>query len=635
MYKIITIYTLFFKGKSYFEENQVVLSFVQSVNLSKRESEEMSFKTENRKISRIFEGQKTYRVPRYQRNYVWNRTNWSELLDDIKFTISESGERRNWSHFLGTIVLNKKHESDKLGFEEYEIIDGQQRLTTIFVIFIAICARLSEIGTDQATQISKNILSTYIRLTKLDGQKQYKFENEEITSEFDEILQTILDATQIQGNSNIKNLYKFFASELSNYDFDGVEKFLNKVLEINIVEITSEEDEEIYNIFEVLNARGQKLKQIELLKNRVMKYIYPREQDVIDKAKAEWNEIEENLKYTKNEDVFLSAFVKCYIKRKSENKDSIYKLIKEEIAVDAIGDLLGHIKKFSASYKAISGTTNTNPFIKYFDLKNNQQIRSILSALHQKVFIEFGDEKTYNSSLQQLRNFFFIFNVTKQTSNKTDGTITEFAYKIYHSQEQVEVKFHISDLLYSLQKFIPSNPQFKDYLSTDASLKYSTKSGSPFKQNPKLVKYILSEIYKEEHRDTYIDCDNLTVEHIYSDQGDATSSSLGNLTLLPRNINIKIGNLPPEEKIKIIKMHSTIEDNKNLEQFLEQGVFSVEKREEWFAQKLEAGDFKFNPEIFGITSCEIDKYKENYEIVKNNEALCGLLKKTVLNSRMY
>lgn len=114
MYKIITIYTLFFKGKSYFEENQVVLSFVQSVNLSKRESEEMSFKTENRKISRIFEGQKTYRVPRYQRNYVWNRTNWSELLDDIKFTISESGERRNWSHFLGTIVLNKKHESDKV-----------------------------------------------------------------------------------------------------------------------------------------------------------------------------------------------------------------------------------------------------------------------------------------------------------------------------------------------------------------------------------------------------------------------------------------------------------------------------------------------------------------------------------------
>lgn len=105
----------------------------------------MSFKTENRKISNIYEGQKVYCVPRYQRNYVWNKTNWSELLADIKFTISDEDNKINWSHFFGTIVLNRKNNSN-LGNEEFEIIDGQQRLTTIFVIFISILAKLFALG---------------------------------------------------------------------------------------------------------------------------------------------------------------------------------------------------------------------------------------------------------------------------------------------------------------------------------------------------------------------------------------------------------------------------------------------------------------------------------------------------------
>ena len=67
--------------------------------------------------------------------------------------------------------------------------------------------------------------------------------------------------------------------------------FQEKLLSINVVEIISTQEEEIYNIFEVLNARGKKLKQMELLKNHVMKYIQPRTTDVVDKAKEKWNKI--------------------------------------------------------------------------------------------------------------------------------------------------------------------------------------------------------------------------------------------------------------------------------------------------------------------------------------------------------
>lgn len=94
----------------------------------------MAFKTENRKISDLYQRPCRYIVPRYQRGYVWKEPNWNELITDIDFTLRASGEI-SWSHFLGTIVLSSyisKHGTPKInGITDFEIIDGQQRLTTI------------------------------------------------------------------------------------------------------------------------------------------------------------------------------------------------------------------------------------------------------------------------------------------------------------------------------------------------------------------------------------------------------------------------------------------------------------------------------------------------------------------------
>lgn len=92
----------------------------------------MSFTTENRTLKDIFSRVSQYTVPRYQRDYVWTTTNWRELFVDISFTLSNKNEIE-WSHFLGTIVLNNARKPNLApGIDEYEIIDGQQRLTTIF-----------------------------------------------------------------------------------------------------------------------------------------------------------------------------------------------------------------------------------------------------------------------------------------------------------------------------------------------------------------------------------------------------------------------------------------------------------------------------------------------------------------------
>ena len=72
-------------------------------------------------------------IPRNQRKYVWDKTNWADLLSDIKFIVDNSSERE---HFLGSIVL--RSESPISGVDKFSIIDGQQRTITIILFLLAL-----------------------------------------------------------------------------------------------------------------------------------------------------------------------------------------------------------------------------------------------------------------------------------------------------------------------------------------------------------------------------------------------------------------------------------------------------------------------------------------------------------------
>lgn len=566
----------------------------------------MAFKTENRKISNIFEGQKIYTVPRYQRNYIWDKNNWSELLEDIEFTLGQENKMQ-WSHFLGAIVLSFR--GSNFGIEEYEIIDGQQRITTIFILFLAIISKLKE---SKEVEQASYIYDTYIKVRKFNGTIGFKFENPELNQDIENIYQAINDDEKIEGKNKIIQLFSFFKEKLEKYSSEEIKKFLASLLSINIVEIISEEDEEIYNIFEVLNARGQKLKQIELLKNRVMKYVTPKENDVIDKAKTKWRKIEENLNISSDIDTPLYHFIKCYIKKKAENKDSVYKLIKNEIRISNIGKLLDDLLEFSQSYNEILKDDN-NTYIKYFNIKRNQQIRTLITALHIKLYKIHGLNDKYNEILKELRNIFFIFNLTKQTSNKTDKLITNFSYRIYHTETLNELKIIITELLLKLNEMISYN-NIEQYLVTNQTLKYSNKKDSTYNRNSSLIKYVLGEIYKNNHKDTYLNLENMTIEHLRSDNGSDETSQISNLTLVTRELNEYLGNKPLTEKIEILKKNSSIIENQELEKFIKNREFSYEERLKWFAFKISNEIFKVNVNVFNIKKSEVERFNTLSEI---------------------
>ena len=92
----------------------------------------MAFEAHQQQVSFLL-GKKIYCIPRNQRKYVWNIDNWKNLLEDLDF-LQDTGK----FHFLGSIVLNTQPNPNNDDVEHFEIVDGQQRITTIILILIVI-----------------------------------------------------------------------------------------------------------------------------------------------------------------------------------------------------------------------------------------------------------------------------------------------------------------------------------------------------------------------------------------------------------------------------------------------------------------------------------------------------------------
>lgn len=577
----------------------------------------MGFSTENRTISEIFQRQARYVVPRYQREYVWTKRNWDELLTDVSFTLSTEQEgietQHKWTHFLGTIVLNSgevlKSSEEIKGIKDYEIIDGQQRLTTVFVLVVSLCSLMFKMEDEEAEKRAEYLESSFINSRTTRNELIPVLYNSDYENEIKELLQVMRETknTNLSADNPYKNVYENFYNGFVDKTFAEIDEFVEELLAINIVEIVSSQEEEIYNIFEVLNARGQQLKQIELLKNHIMKYTFPRVTDYIDKARLKWNEIYENTKILSDRDDLLNHFAKCYIKRKANNAEEVYKLFKEEIPFTEMSHFLDDLYAFSKIYAEINEKENNDKSIEYFNIKNNKQIKSLLSSIIHLEKSEVIDKETKEKTFINLRNFFFIFNASQNTSNRTDNYVKNAAYSIYHCQTIVQYKFEISKLFYEISRLIDKNNFLNMYYLT---LKYSNKDRRF--SSGKLIKYILVELLSCYQGDTKLESKDLTIEHLLGDNGDTEHAQIHNLTLTNEEINsAHLENKPIKEKLSILAEESSIVLNTKLGEYLkEDDSFDSEKRKRDLGELLYNKIFLFDPAVFNLEISEITKFFE-------------------------
>ena len=223
----------------------------------------------NRTVSQLFSPNRKYRVPIYQRDYVWSTRNWMDLWENIKqkSNLRIDDKRGAKKHFTGAIVI----QSDG---ENVEIIDGQQRLTTFQIIFCAIrdiCQKSAELPPGNLTDLPRLIVDC----DSSDEQRYKLLPREGVDRNIFQALTKIeeVEMKKTDKGGLIYRTYEHFMRAIEEYigkDYDKLDKLFNAIIEdFYVVEIMVDENEDPEQIFQTINGTGQALNDFDLLRNNL------------------------------------------------------------------------------------------------------------------------------------------------------------------------------------------------------------------------------------------------------------------------------------------------------------------------------------------------------------------------------
>lgn len=282
--------------------------------------------TDNKPLSELFsaDNKVTYQIPKYQREYVWSKWNWESLFDDI--------EESNGGHFLGSIIcINTQKDSHKPA--ELELVDGQQRMTTISLFYLAIYKYLKanlpeEEDEDKKLEQQVQLMSLRKKMVQ-DGairlSPSYSNSNLDdykwiFSEEIKEV--KVLKKPKFLGNRRIQKAFNYFNNRLNEVDEDGnsvysfetVNDLLNKVNSATLVKIDVATHADAFTLFETLNNRGVPLSAIDLIKNKLLGHLEKVDPNTsLDENFERWNEIITNLTDEYNiQERFLRQFYNAY-----------------------------------------------------------------------------------------------------------------------------------------------------------------------------------------------------------------------------------------------------------------------------------------------------------------------------------
>ena len=186
-------------------------------------------------ISKIFSDNIEYKIPIYQRNYAWKSVEIEQLLDDI------NGIREN-KYYIGNLIV------DEIETNSYMVIDGQQRLTTLFLILIYL----------DGFNVHSNSLSFEAR-DKSNKILKFLYENKKIPDDID--------------NDDLINGYKIIKEYFSTFSEEQKAKFKNKLKNISIIRTLVPKNIDLNHYFEIMNTRGEQLEIHEIAKAKILSII--------------------------------------------------------------------------------------------------------------------------------------------------------------------------------------------------------------------------------------------------------------------------------------------------------------------------------------------------------------------------
>ncbi len=237
-----------------------------------------------------------YSIPKYQREYKWRKENWESLYDDV-FENQEG-------YFIGSIICIN-HSKDAIRVRELEIVDGQQRLTTISLLFAAIYDALSNCqGDSNNSRNLVEILNMKSRLVLKTDEKRLRVVPQVQNNNLQDYKSVLTEIKIIEfhetvpyaSSRKIFRCFQYFKDRIRDMSLSvedpvqSILNFLQKLLKASLVKIEVANHSDAFTLFESLNNRGMPLTPVDLIKNKLLaKLDANSESREIDSSFERWN----------------------------------------------------------------------------------------------------------------------------------------------------------------------------------------------------------------------------------------------------------------------------------------------------------------------------------------------------------
>ncbi|MDY0308530.1 MAG: DUF262 domain-containing HNH endonuclease family protein [Castellaniella sp.] len=548
-----------------------------------------NFNTENRTYRQLLGNGLTYRIPRFQRDYSWGEEEWEDLWVDIQSTLPADGEP---AHYMGYLVLQT--DDNRI----YEVIDGQQRLTTISLIVLAsmrLLNRFADEGKapDENRRRLDQLRATYVGyLDPVTLTTRNKLSlNRNNDSYYRDYLVTLADHLPQRGfpasTHAMRKAFEWFERRLreqvKNAGDPGmalaqfVETLSDKLF---FTVITVADQLNAYKVFETLNARGVRLSATDLLKNYLFSVLARGDQAAheMDELERRWEGMVGRL----GGESFPDFLRMHWNSRKGfARQTELFKVIRNSVQTrEVVFDLLREMDEDIDTYLALTQPDGSSWSLAWKQSAQELRMFSVrqpypmlLAAKRNLSNADFGD------LLRATVVIAFRYNVIGAQHTGEQERVYHAAAMRLHGREATTFE----QVLDTLKQVYPGDDAFKTDF-TEKSIK-TTQS-----RNAKIVRYILCSLERQAGGiDFDADSPAYTIEHVLPQSPEAGWEAfndrdldlfvyrLANMVMLETGMNRAIGNQPYADKRPVL-LRSNMLLTKRL----------AEENADWIPERLNA-----------------------------------------------
>ncbi len=513
-----------------------------------------NFNTKNDTYRKLMGNGLTYKVPRFQRDYSWGEEEWDDLWQDIVGTVGEAGEP---AHYMGYLVLQTS--DDKV----FDIIDGQQRLTTLSLLVLAALKQLKGliaegVDVERTRQRLEGLRQSYIGY--LDPVTLVPRSKLTLNRNNDNYYQTYLvplaDHLPQRGfkasEHSLRKAFEWFDKRVRDYVRDSADtgKAVAQLLDamsdrLFFTVITVTDELNAYKVFETLNARGVRLSATDLLKNYLFSVLHrDRQHDhELKTLDDRWESIVGRLGAESFPDFLRVHWIS---RRNFVRQAELFKTIRSRIEDrEAVFTLLSGMEEDMDAYLAL-----TSPDASGWpsDQKANARLLRMFSVRQPFPLLIAANrtlsETDFGILLRAIVIASFRYNVigNLQTSEQE---------RTYHTVADRIAKSEFKSLSQMLEGLRPVYPQDENFRAAFAEKSIGTNQS----RNRSVIRYILCELERQTSN-AQLDYGSgaISLEHICptNPEGDWNAftdeevelfaARLGNMALLEVNLNKDIGN---------------------------------------------------------------------------------------------